>query len=838
MPGIPIHHTATSDGPFTGPADEKRLPNKASALRGYNAWFAGGDADPTAKSSYKFGHHDVDSDGKVGAANLRGCSIGIAELHGARTGKRPNIPDADRRAVYDHLAAHLRDAKHTPPPFQEADGGATDPELVEFQEAVSDTPWSKFSAASYTPEQWRRACLVDTGDGPEDSKDRYKLPVREPTGALNRNGVHSAAAHLAGARTGGMGLAPEKKRGAAQKLAGLYRNQLHEDPPDSVTSAAGQTESAPPAGAGLMELAEASAGAPTPSGTGATGRRRYRALLIEGNVWGQGSGVYYPEQVLERDGPKVWPVGTQMFLDHPTLSEAEDRPERSVRDLAGKIATQPVYDRTAQVPGLYADVDVFPHYAPVIESMADDIGLSIRAGGRVEQGQAAGRIGPIVTSLDEGRSVDFVTKAGAGGKLVSLLESARNLALTQPLQEAAGIATWLESRLHATLTDYADGMYGNGQVTRAERIALSSAIGDALDAYTAAIKEQAPQLYTRDQYGDPACTAIDPDGDGDEDVPGGNDPDGDTTEMAGQRAAMGAGPVYAMEAAQPGGEAFIPRATDPHPVRITVDGRSVAQAIQEGHRGGQVTWSTVSPPAVPGAPPPSQTPQTVTAGSPPPAHQPPMEGSMSTQTAGPGGGGQAGTATTEPTATTTAAAGPAATTVTEAAKPATQPAAGGVSALPAEVQHALQESAKQLTAVTDRLAAVEAARAAELAEAQQLRAENDIRRLATRALAESDLPVPMHARVIDKVTDAVPLTEARVLDVDKAKARITEVIEAERLYAAELMEAAGVGVPRGLTTPILTEQRQPTDPQAELAEAFAGLPGMTSDMAAIAAKGR
>lgn len=147
--------------------------------------------------------------------------------------------------------------------------------------------------------------------------------------------------------------------------------------------------------------------------------RRFRARLIEGDIWG--SSGYYPRAVLERDGPTTWPESTQVYLDHPSYSESVDRPERSVRDLAGRIASTPVYE----TDGLYADVEVYPHVAPVIEAMARDIGLSIRASAEVEEGEAAGRQGTIIARLVEGLSVDFVTKAGAGGKIVSLLESAR-----------------------------------------------------------------------------------------------------------------------------------------------------------------------------------------------------------------------------------------------------------------------------------------------------------------------------------------------------------------------------------------------------------------------------
>ena len=50
--------------------------------------------------------------------------------------------------------------------------------------------------------------------------------------------------------------------------------------------------------------------------------------------------------------------------------------------------------------------------------------MSIRAAASVESGKRAGRRGPVITELLEGISVDLVTRPGAGGKLISLLESA------------------------------------------------------------------------------------------------------------------------------------------------------------------------------------------------------------------------------------------------------------------------------------------------------------------------------------------------------------------------------------------------------------------------------
>ncbi len=106
--------------------------------------------------------------------------------------------------------------------------------------AISDKPWSNFTAADYTPEQWRRACIVDTGEGDPSSKSRYKVPILEPDGTLNRNGVHAAAGgHGIGAVTG---ISDQVRTAAAKKLMSAY-GQLKEDPPPSLMDMAGMSMS-------------------------------------------------------------------------------------------------------------------------------------------------------------------------------------------------------------------------------------------------------------------------------------------------------------------------------------------------------------------------------------------------------------------------------------------------------------------------------------------------------------------------------------------------------------------------------------------------------------------
>jgi HK97 family phage prohead protease len=110
---------------------------------------------------------------------------------------------------------------------------------------ASDKPWSQFTQADYTPQQWRRACLIDTGVGDTDSKARYSLPVREPSGALNRNGVHAAAARL-----NQVNVSADKRAAAARALIRLY-GELGEDPPESLRRMAGTAK-----GLDMAELPE------------------------------------------------------------------------------------------------------------------------------------------------------------------------------------------------------------------------------------------------------------------------------------------------------------------------------------------------------------------------------------------------------------------------------------------------------------------------------------------------------------------------------------------------------------------------------------------------------
>lgn len=97
---------------------------------------------------------------------------------------------------------------------------------------LSEKPWSEYKASDYSVEQWHQACLIHQHDGVPSSKGQCKLPVKTPNGAINRNGVHAAAAALSGAR-GGVHASSDSKRRAANILVQLYR-KMDEEPPPSL----------------------------------------------------------------------------------------------------------------------------------------------------------------------------------------------------------------------------------------------------------------------------------------------------------------------------------------------------------------------------------------------------------------------------------------------------------------------------------------------------------------------------------------------------------------------------------------------------------------------------
>lgn len=238
----------------------------------------------------------------------------------------------------------------------------------------------------------------------------------------------------------------------------------------------------------VVELGEAVKG---------TGRRRKIQLIQAG--WSK-NGRYYPAEVLaEAARNRIFPAGTPMYADHPTLSEKIERPERSIRDLAARLDSDARYENGR----LVSEATSFGTWNAVLngpDGLAENVEVSVRCFGELTEGTAEGREGLIVSKITEGRSVDFVTEGAAGGKVLELLEAVQK---SEAIEEGGSVGASIEARMHTAFTIMCDEMYACGKLTRDERIGLSNSVGDALASFVSRVERDQPQLYEREVWQGP-----------------------------------------------------------------------------------------------------------------------------------------------------------------------------------------------------------------------------------------------------------------------------------------------------------------------------------------------
>jgi len=143
---------------------------------------------------------------------------------------------------------------------------------------------------------------------------------------------------------------------------------------------------------------------------------------------GWGSSGFYSKKVLS-EAAGLYKKGTKMFLNHPTRTEMKERPERDVTHVAAYFVKESAWwdDNGVYGPGLYQEAKALPNYAEWLKEAAPVLGVSHYVLGRVKQGESGGRTGPIVESIDQVQSVDFVTIPGRGGSIGAMYESWKGL---------------------------------------------------------------------------------------------------------------------------------------------------------------------------------------------------------------------------------------------------------------------------------------------------------------------------------------------------------------------------------------------------------------------------
>ncbi len=140
---------------------------------------------------------------------------------------------------------------------------------------------------------------------------------------------------------------------------------------------------------------------------------------------GWGASGYYSRERLQEDQGK-YQANTHMYWNHQTAEERKARPERDLNHLAAVMTTDGVYEEAGPAgPGIYAWIKPFPEYRKLLKERAPYIGVSHVARGKQRLGEAEGRKGKIIEAIDQVVSVDFVTKAGAGGDIVAMVEAAK-----------------------------------------------------------------------------------------------------------------------------------------------------------------------------------------------------------------------------------------------------------------------------------------------------------------------------------------------------------------------------------------------------------------------------
>jgi len=146
---------------------------------------------------------------------------------------------------------------------------------------------------------------------------------------------------------------------------------------------------------------------------------------------------HYPDSTIREAAPKF--NGLKMYINHPTKTEDRERPERNLKDW-GSTIVESHYDN-GKAMGKIAVHDNWLRERLKDPVARGHIGLSINTGGRVSYGKVQGQEMQIVEQIVMRRqngpaSVDWVTEAGARGRVSRLLKESNKGRKTMELHEA------------------------------------------------------------------------------------------------------------------------------------------------------------------------------------------------------------------------------------------------------------------------------------------------------------------------------------------------------------------------------------------------------------------
>jgi len=154
------------------------------------------------------------------------------------------------------------------------------------------------------------------------------------------------------------------------------------------------------------------------SGSGARDPLAIRFVMIKPGFGNSRDGHFYPREVLERDAGKF--VGAKMYATDHRADQRSVLTEVAVIDEISGFTDEGAPIAKATVWG--------PDFAEQVRNRAkagklDLLECSILGRGRAKKGKVDGRSAKIVQEIQEGRAVDWVSRAGAGGHALDISES-------------------------------------------------------------------------------------------------------------------------------------------------------------------------------------------------------------------------------------------------------------------------------------------------------------------------------------------------------------------------------------------------------------------------------
>lgn len=120
---------------------------------------------------------------------------------------------------------------------------------------------------------------------------------------------------------------------------------------------------------------------------------------------GKYEGKYYPSSTLQKASHLF--ENLQAFVDRPTPREKRERPERSIRDLAGFYENVEVKD--GKLKASLRLVEGTDWLEEIIEKCPQALGIKINADGRTRRQFTNGRTMEVVESINDVFSADLIT---------------------------------------------------------------------------------------------------------------------------------------------------------------------------------------------------------------------------------------------------------------------------------------------------------------------------------------------------------------------------------------------------------------------------------------------